>query len=403
MDVNNDGNAPLTGISATVTPLTAGVTVVDGSATYGDLGLGATGTSLSPHFTVDLSPTLLACGDTLSFQVSINTAQGNFADTFTQTVGLVLPGNGEAINETFGGAFPPTGWTIVDGGSGGGAAATWTNANPGSRSFSLPLTDPVAIVDSDAAASGPTQDEQLITPVMDLSTATSVTLTFDQYFFWYSGGGNEVGDVDVKSSLTGGVWTNVFRNQGASSPDPDSQSIDITAQAAGAADVQVRFYYYNGSYDWYWEVDNVVVSYTAPGGCVANTCTPSATVPPPVPDGGTVAGTPMGAARMVADGSQIDLSWDVSTCTATEYHAVYGPLSGVSTYSLTGAQCGLGITGSYSWTSTPAGDLWFSIVGGDGAGKEGTWGYDDALVHRSGTTSSGSCSATARDNSGTCP
>lgn len=45
--------------------------------------------------------------------------------------------------------------------------------------------------------------------------------------------------------------------QGASSSNPNHRIIDITAEAAGASNTQVRFHYYNAIYEWYWMIDNV--------------------------------------------------------------------------------------------------------------------------------------------------
>ena len=44
---------------------------------------------------------------------------------------------------------------------------------------------------------------------------------------------------------------------------------------------------------------------------------------------------------------------------------VYGPLSGVSTWTTSGAVCS--IDGSHAWDPVPAGDLWFLLVSDDGA------------------------------------
>jgi hypothetical protein len=183
---------------------------------------------------------------------------GNLAVSWTGTT------SGTAMSENFSGGIP-AGWTIVDGGTGGGAAATWTTANPGGRTGLAPITARFAIVDSDNAGSSATQNEQLITSTLNLASATSVTLELDQYFYYYASGGAEVGDVDVRSSNTGGTWTNVLRNSGASSPNPNHRTIDITTQAAGASDVQIRFYYYNGAYDWYWMIDNILVTFVGGG------------------------------------------------------------------------------------------------------------------------------------------
>ena len=99
-----------------------------------------------------------------------------------------------------------------------------------------------------------------------------MTLRFDQYFRWSNGGLNEKGDVDVRSSLTGGAWVNVLRNQGGSSPDPDAKTLDITAHAAGAPDVQIRFHYYDAQLEWWWMVDNVKVGDRGRPGCAMTTC-----------------------------------------------------------------------------------------------------------------------------------
>src|SRR5262249_45239234 len=148
---------------------------------------------------------------------------------------------GTALNEAFSSGIPVT-WSVVDGGSGGGVASTWTTANPGLRAFTAPLTSPVVAVDSDRAGTGAVQDEELITPSMNLSAAPIVSLSFDQFFRWFSGNLDEAADVDVRSSATGGGWVNVLHQHGASSPNPDHPTVNISAQAARATNVQVRFH-----------------------------------------------------------------------------------------------------------------------------------------------------------------
>jgi subtilisin-like proprotein convertase family protein len=121
--------------------------------------------------------------------------------------------------------------------------------------------------------------------------------------------------------------------------------------------------------------------------------------PPPVPDGAI--GTEMAASRMA--GSGIHVTWDVATCVAENYHLLYGTLQNVSSYTPTGAVCGLGPLGSYDWAGSPAGDLWFLIVADNAAAMEGTWGANGAGADRAGTTPSGLCGFTTRSNAGTCP
>ena len=265
--LKNDGITMLTGVTATVTPTTPGVSMVNATASWSNIAAGLTSTSLAPHFTAQL-PTSLACGSAVNYTITINANEGSWTGSFSQTVGQPLTGGGTVLSESFAGGIPGT-WTIVDGGAGGGSAATWTTANPGARTFTSPLVSPLAIVDSDNAGSSATQDEQLITPVLNLGAATAVTLTYDEYFRHF---GSEIADVDVRSSLTGGAWVNVVHNQSSDTANPYRRTVDIGARAAGASNVQVRFHYYSGTYEWYWEVDNVVVTWTGPAGCNMHLC-----------------------------------------------------------------------------------------------------------------------------------
>ncbi|MCX7830881.1 MAG: hypothetical protein N2445_07475, partial [Acidobacteria bacterium] len=102
---------------------------------------------------------------------------------------------------------------------------------------------------------------------------------------WYSSGGDEKGDVDIKSSLTSGQWINIKRYEDSSTPadwenDPAvHETLDITNYAAGANDVQIRFHYYDAAWDFFWIVDNVKISYTRPSSCNMDRCCPQMTYP----------------------------------------------------------------------------------------------------------------------------
>jgi hypothetical protein len=111
----------------------------------------------------------------------------------------------------------------------------------------------------------------------------------------------------------------------------------------------------------------------------------------------------MKGSRADAAGTTIDLTWDVSTCSSTDHHLIYGDLASVASTTVVGAACDLGTSGSASWSGVPSGNLWFLIVGDDGASAEGSWGTDGAGAQRGGSVPSGRCGMTARDNSGACP
>ena len=110
----------------------------------------------------------------------------------------------------------------------------------------------------------------------------------------------------------------------------------------------------------------------------------------------------MTSTRVAVDGSSIDVGWDASSCTATGYKLLYGPLSSVSSYAIGGSVCALGTSGTATWSAVPAGDLWYAVVATDDAGTEGSWG-DASAGPMGGTTPSAQCGDSARNNAGACP
>ncbi len=139
----------------------------------------------------------------------------------------------------------------------------------------------------------------------------------------------------------------------------------------------------------------------AMGGGTSCACNPCAG-PPPAPDGryGTA---PVRVGSVSAAGSSMEVSWDANSCTATNYNLIYGNLSNVGSYALSGAVCSIGTGGSHVWTGVPDGKIWFLVVGTDGAATESSWGVDGASGERNGAVPSGACGVTIKDVSGTCP
>jgi uncharacterized repeat protein (TIGR01451 family) len=397
LTVENDGTDPLTAVTAQVTPLTAGVTVIDDTADYGGIAEGASATSLSPHYTAEL-PLGLTCGQDLSFEVAISANEGGWIKSFTQIAGEVIPGGtAVAYSENFDAAGIPVDWTIVDGFSDG---FTWysddatdpagcanTDPNP-------PIAGTWATVDSDCTGSGVAMDEELISPVIDLTGISTVTLEFDHYFNWL---GPEKADVDVRSSLTAGAWINVAQWL-ADTNNPEHAVIDITAHAANVNDLQIRWHYYDAEFEWFWHVDNVAITYPTAAECMMPECIAGPAGPPPIPHG-AVGTQPMLAERLAADGSQMLVTWD-EQCLPVNANLIYGPLVQVSTYTTSGSLCA--ISSSEIWNPAPAGDLWFLLVSDDGAGVESSWGQG-AGGERNGLTPSGYCGTTSKNITGSCP
>jgi hypothetical protein len=156
--------------------------------------------------------------------------------------------------------------------------------------------------------------------------------------------------------------------------------------------------------------DTITVTYTdaSDGGGGTNlprvtTATATCVTPGvrPVPDGSF--GIVMKASRTDGTGASINLTWDVATCSSTDHHLIHGNLATVSSWAVGGAACNLGTSGTNIWAGVPAGNVWFVIVGDDDATTEGSWGTNGSGAQRGGTTVSGQCGMTTRDNSGTCP
>jgi hypothetical protein len=57
------------------------------------------------------------------------------------------------------------------------------------------------------------------------------------------------------STGTGGAWDNVANFSGGDTSG--TVTVDVTDHAAGHADVQIRFHYYNASFEWWWAVDDI--------------------------------------------------------------------------------------------------------------------------------------------------
>jgi uncharacterized repeat protein (TIGR01451 family) len=400
VDVRNTGTDPVTAGVVQVTPLTAGVVMLDDLATVGSLATGATGSTRPPKVIARLAETL-TCGQTVDFQIDVVSNEGSWPATTQQVIGeVVLEQSGVTLSENFIGGIPAT-WTVIDGSTDGFTWFADSGGDPagcGSPNPAGPIAGPWAAIDSSCTGGGDRMDEELITPALDFVGQPIVTLEFDHWFEWDPQQRDEIADVDVRSSLTAGEWVNMARFTGASTANPQHEVIDISAWAGDAPDVEIRWHYYNAQRDLYWYVDNVVVHFIVPADCLNEVCAPPGAAPPPVPDG-TGSGAAMRADRIGTDGSEILLSWD-DYCAPASTKLIYGPLAQVSAHEVSGAVCDIGAL--ESWTSVPAGNLYFLVVSSDGLGMEGSWGLATD-GERNGLSPSNTCGDTAKEITGSCP
>ena len=148
----------------------------------------------------------------------------------------------------------PDDWTIVNGGD---SPHTWERVT---SYFDNTLDGtPFMFVDSDGADFA-LVDEELITPAVPANGLTSLWLDFDHFLHIFSG--DESGNVDV---WDGSQWTHIWSNNVTcgSWDTPEHLRLDLLPYVN--PNLRVRFHYADASYDWYWAIDNVVISGTGPG------------------------------------------------------------------------------------------------------------------------------------------
>jgi len=117
-------------------------------------------------------------------------------------------------------------------------------------------TGTFAIVDSDLAGDQG-MDEELVSCSIDCSSYQNVTLKFKHYFNYWEGGWDEICDVDVR--VDGGDWQNVERYR----EDDAEGLVELPLSAFGVdgdPNVQIRWYYYNAYFEYWWGIDDVQIT-----------------------------------------------------------------------------------------------------------------------------------------------
>lgn len=170
---------------------------------------------------------------------------------------LAVPGNilGDGVTilfEDFDGGLPDS-WTVVN----NAGDCVWRDDDPEGRGPLDGCDGTFMIADSDYCGIFSYMNTELQTPSINCSGYSIIVLEFDHYFLHWP---PYPGKADVDISTDGGAnWTNILAYGSHAS---GHVSVDISAVAAGESDVRVRWHYYNASYVWFWEVDNVKLSGT---------------------------------------------------------------------------------------------------------------------------------------------
>ena len=238
--------------------------------------------------------------------------------TFTTLCGVYsLP-----FTQNFDNTTIPTCWTQVDN---QGNGQIWQFGTITGQSPNPALTGNYAYLNSDGYGSSGTQNADLVTPTLDLSLFTNVTLQFNHYFKSYSGSSGTLS----YSINNGGSWTSISTFTTTSATNPASFS-QVIAAVAGQANVKFKWNY-TGAYGYYWGIDNISITGTLASIPAVTTTAASAIASTTATSGGNV--TSAGASSVTARG----ICWSTSANpTISGSHTTDGSGTGTFVSSLTG-------------------------------------------------------------------
>jgi hypothetical protein len=147
-------------------------------------------------------------------------------------------------------AWPPADWTIVN----YGGDCIWESTATTGRPNYAGGDGQAADADSDWCGSGTIMDTGLQTPLLDLSNALTATLQYVASY--YDIGSGDYAAVNFNES---GMWSNLLtwdENHDDHGPG-ELVTLDLPV---GDPEAFAEFYYYAPDWDWWYQVDQVVIS-----------------------------------------------------------------------------------------------------------------------------------------------
>jgi PKD repeat protein len=195
-----------------------------------------------------------------SYSISLTVSDGIDQDSETRAncIGAIdcntlsLP-----FTEDFSDGELPKCWSVVDH---QGNGQVWQFNNPGGWTINTTTaSNGFAILDSDHYGDGNSQNADLVTPVLNLSQFTGITLSFQHYFREWSGS-----SATLSCSINGGSSWTVMHTWTTETANPEIFSQNITAQVAGHPNVRFKWNY-TGSWGYYWAVDDISITGQVPG------------------------------------------------------------------------------------------------------------------------------------------
>jgi PKD repeat protein len=192
-----------------------------------------------------------------SVTLTATNATGNDTETKTNYITAVNCENTPLpFSEDFSDGVIPNCWTQVDH---QGNGQIWQFNNPGSRTINTTTgSNGFAILDSDHYGSGYTQNADLVSPGFNFSAYTTVNLSFQHYYYHYTGS-----SATLSYSINGGSTWTTLQTWSSSTANAATFSQDITSQVAGQSNVKFKWNY-TGTNAWYWAIDDISITGTGP-------------------------------------------------------------------------------------------------------------------------------------------
>ncbi len=226
------------------------------------------------------------------------------------------------FTESFSGTTIPSCWSQIDH---QGNGKVWQFGTVVVSGTVPSLNGNYAYLNSDAYGSGVTENADLVTPTLDLSIYSTVTLQFNHYFRSYSGSSGALS----YSIDNGSTWVLVATYTATSATNPVAFS-QVFSAVAGQPLVKFKWNY-TGTYGYYWAIDDVLITGTSTGFPVVTTTAPSAITTTTATAGGTV--TTAGSSSVTARG----VCWSTAANpVVTGSHTTDGAGTGTFTSSVTG-------------------------------------------------------------------
>jgi len=266
LTLHNNGTSGVTNIVGTLSSSTTGVTVTDATASFPNIAADGTGGSISNHFAFHVDSTV-ACGTVLDFTIHMASNEGSWDDSFSLTVGNVVPGGTITdFSQNFTGGSPPalpTGWT---------ESHTSGNAWLTSASYYCGAANGLYYPYNSSQAA----NSYVYTPGIALTAGVTYTLNFNQ-------------------KIQSATWPENFEVKCGTAATPAGQTITILASAqytnttctlrSPTFTVPTTGTYYiswhctSAADMYYLIIDDISLTHTSSPSCTVETCTSSCSNP----------------------------------------------------------------------------------------------------------------------------